>query len=159
MSILDWTTTVKQTLAQLTQPGELLSRINQIPLEDVVVIGQRLWWISKRVTSTLDVVKTRLREEALKRPLSETCRFDGSEGSFCFVVPQSTALLLRQDANIKGLKKVLGIRFPEFFDETLTYTPVKDFQVKVAACTPEEQKALLLSVDLASRTPRVIFKD
>jgi len=152
-----WIASVKQALTLLGQAEDAAPDVSNVPVADLVILGQRLWWIGKRVNKMLDPIKVRLRAEA--QTSQGACRFDAVDGSHCLVIPHSASLNLRKDADVGGLKQLLGDRFPEFFDEVITCRPRKDFQIKTAGCTTDVQAALLESIDMSDRTPRVVFKD
>jgi len=74
---------------------------------------------------------------------------------------------LSKDANIDRLKRTLGPRFHDYFEERVSYKPVKDFQartlaaLRTASSHPEggaEARVVMAEVEVVEPTPRVGFK-
>jgi len=159
MTMLRWLTSAKQALTLLTDTEGVVPEVDNIPVTDLVALGQRLWWMTKRANKVLDAIKVRLRKEAHGHTGEDAWRCDSPEGGHCLVIRNESILNVRKDADIVGLRALLGDRFPEFFQEVVTYKPHKHFQIRTAGCMTDEQAVLLESVDLVDRTPRVVFKD
>ncbi len=159
MSVNGYLAAVKQTLASLAQVEDVPGCLAKFSLEELVSLGQWLWWINKRSLTLLELVKSSLREKALANSVSGTSLFVSPDGAQCLVIPQVPTLVVKKDADISGLRTMLGDRFGEFFEEMVTYKTHKSFQTYTANCPQGEQNALLDSVDLVSRRSRVVFKD
>lgn len=140
---------------------DLAGQVPGLPLTEVITTGQRLWWVVKRATVLLDEIKIRLRGEAATMPDKglNTHRFDAPDGSHALVIPSSPTLEAKKDADMAAVKALLGPQFADFFDEILVYKPRKTFQSGITKCAADQQVALINSVTLTERTPRVVFKD
>lgn len=150
-----WLEASKKAVMHLDIVEGASSHLDQMDLQSLVEMGQRLWWVVKRANKILDGIKVRFRNEAQHGH----ARFDAPDGSHCLVIPHSAGVTLRKDADIEQVKKILGDRFDLFFEEVVTYKPRKDFTSRVASCPVSEQKLVMHVIDIADRTPRVVFKD
>jgi hypothetical protein len=157
MTVQHWITSVKQSLVLLGQAES--AQLDQMSIPDLVVFGQRLWWVVKRANKVLDAIKVRFRDEAAKVPSDAPARFDAPDGSHCLVIPHKASLSMRSDADIQHLKQALGDRFGDYFEEVISYKLRKDFSTRIASCVGPERVALNDAVDQVDRTSRVIFKD
>ena len=154
--IAGWILAARQALVLIsqTQPEAMATA----PQQDVVALGQRLWWIIKHSDQILERVKARLRVDAAA--LGEGAqRFESPDGTHCMVHPETTAVEVRKDFDLGKLKLVLGDRLEDYFKVVTTYQPRKDFRELVAKAPPEHQAVLLESVTLIPRQSRVVFKD
>jgi hypothetical protein len=153
----------KQTLDTLNSTQqEVDGNISTMPIEQLVVLGQRLWWIVKRANQILDVIKHRLREEATQFPDrgSITHRFEAVEDeTHSLVIPSSPQLTINGTTDMDKLKAELGPLFDEYFVTVTTHKPRKDFQVAVRQCDPKVQAILMGAINVNQRTSRVVFKD
>jgi len=153
----------KMTLENLSDTqDEVDGVIDTMPVDQLVSLGQRLWWIVKRANKTLDLIKKRLRDEATLFPDKGTVthRFEApNDGTHSLVIPSSPQLTINKTTDVEKLKATLGPRFDDFFTTTVRYQPCKDFQLAIKSASPAEQAVLLDAVNVNSRTARVVFKD
>ena len=83
-------------------------------------------------------------------------------GRVTVTFPAST-VKLNKGADIDRLRRALGPRFSDYFEEATAYTPRKDFKARTAAAllSPEaaaEVRVAMASVKVIDPTPRVGFK-
>lgn len=154
---------VRQALTSLGNlDREITGNLPAYSTEEVVALGQRLWWLVKRSTKALDPIKVRLRELAVQQAGSVPgCqRFEASDGAHCIVTIPNSSLILRKDADMHKVKSILGdADFFLCFDEIVTYKPKKDIQ-DIASKFPKDKAAAVMTVlDMADNTPKVAFKD
>lgn len=153
----------KQTLDTLNSTQqEVENSLATMPLDQLVALGQRLWWVVKRANQILDEIKERLRKEATQFPDRGTAthRFESPEDdTHSLVIPSSAHLTISKATDIDKLKADLGPLFDDYFDTVVTYKPRKDFQIAVRKCNPDVQATLLGAVNVNQRTSRVVFKD
>lgn len=157
MNVSKWIASVKQALTYLDDVEESLPFMDNMTSSELVMLGQRLWFIIKRSNKILDRIKVRLREEA-GNPHSAV-HFDGEDKTHCLVIPQSPVLDVRKDADIKKLKDLLRDDFDIYFEEVVSHHPRKDFDVRTSSCAPDVQQVLFDAVNVNERTHRVVFKD
>ena len=126
--------------------------------EDLLQVGQRIWWINKRLNKAFEPVKARLREIALAAdPTPGNHRFEAPDGSHAIVTIQNVTPTLRKDADMDRVRAVLGPKFDEVFDLTVSYRLRMD--VDVLALGPAERTAVMQVLDFVDVPPNVAFKD
>jgi len=152
---LEISTRALQILAALEGGKDL----KNMPREDLVDVGQRLWWLVKKADGVLTEIKEILREEALSLSPQEMTRFDSPSGAHCLVIPSKSSVALKKNIDVDALKATLGPTFSSFFETLVTYRVRKEFQPLVASAPPAIQNAVLSSITMEDRTPRVVFKD
>ena len=132
-----------------------------LSLDQQLEIGLQLFMLSKKIENALEPIKKVLRAEAVKRNhgLIGPCLFTSPDGSRCTVRVPAPTIQMRKDADIGGLKALLGYEFSELFEELISYKPLKDFHKRVGSCSPDKAKVLLGAVDITEGTPRVYFED
>lgn len=135
--------------------------VDTLTNEELVVLGQRLWWLIKRATKALEPIKSKLRGQAHLQAQGATGnrRFEASDGSHCIVSIPPSAPVLRKDADMAKIKILLGTHFDDFFDTQVTYRPCKGFQDMVPLLTPDAANAVMSVLNMAESTPKVTFKD
>ena len=154
----EWILTARQALALIQQHGE--AEVELLTRDDLVSLGQRLWWLSKHVSNLIEKVKDRLRKEAARKPSKDQQRFEaGDQSGHCLVIPSPSTVEVKPDADMRPIRQALGAAFSEYFDEDTIYRPRKGFQDRFINATPEEQARLLEVVTVNPRASRVIFKD
>lgn len=136
---------------------DALREVPDMPLEDLVSFGQRVWWLTKRLNKVMEPVKARIRDYAVSG--AGTQRLEASDGSFAIVSPQPANLVLRKDTDIDQLKVALGDKFDIVFDTVVTYKPKKDIQDQVVNLTQEQVAVVMSVVDVADTMSKVAFKD
>lgn len=160
--MLPETNDVRQALQALGDlDREIGGKLPAYPIEDVVGLGQRLWWLLKRGNKALEPIKIRLREEAIKQGKGApgNHRFESPDGSHCIVTIPNPSPILRRDADMALLRDTLGEVFDECFDMVVSIKPKKDIEAVVARLPPDKASAVMSVLDLADTTPRVAFKD
>lgn len=131
--------------------------------------------LSDEVLDSLEVLKEALRKAAepkLDQSPDKVVRLDAvsewgtSLGHVTVTFPDSS-VKLRKGADMARLKRTLGDRFVDFFEERTLYTPKGDFKdrtteaIKAAADHPEEAaeaRVAMAAVVVKEGTPRVGFK-
>lgn len=136
---------------------DALRDVPDMPLDELVAFGQRVWWLSKRLNKVMDIIKIRIREHA--QGGVGTQKLEALDGSFAIVSPQPANLVLRKDTDIDQLKVSLGDKFDAVFDTVVTYKPKKDIQDQVVNLTQEQIAVIMSVVDMTDTTPKVAFKD
>ena len=126
--------------------------IPNLPIGQVVEVGNALWTVSHKASAALDKVKGRLREEA--RKLGQTAQFDGEDGARCQVLLHSPQPKV---TNPEELKEVLGPAFDTLFETVVTHKLWEDFDTRLLTLPPEQQQAILQRLQMADLTPRVSF--
>lgn len=147
-----WVTAVRQAMVLIDQIES--DDVREMPQKDLVLLGQRLWWLIKHAEKLLGVIKDKLRQEAA----GANRRFEADD-SHCLVLPQKPTIELRKGLDIAEMKTKLGPRFSEFFEEVVTYKPKPDFKQRTAAADADTAALLLNAVTLNTRSARVVFKD
>jgi len=154
-------------LRKLVQATELVARAVSTELragtldtDDQVAVGQLLDTISKRANKALDPIKVALRENAVQQGGKPGPVYHNStHGPSCTVVIPKPALKILKDADMDGLRALLGDRFDGFFETITKYKPRQEFENRTATCKDAaERQAVLDVVELDEGTPRVSFK-
>lgn len=130
-------------------------------IEHKVEVGSVLWELGDRVKAVLDDIKKDVRQAAVKELEGRVGHtvFDGNDLGSATITILAASLKIPKGKNIEGIKQALGSRFPYFFEETVTYKPHKEFEVRVEQVgDPLEQKILLDAVERQELTPRVNFR-
>ena len=131
----------------------------------LVGLGQRLWWLSKRVTKALDPIKARLRDLAVQRAngAAGVQRFDGyafDPTVGCTAVISPPTIIMRRDVDMGAIREFLGqAKFDEVFDTVTFYRPRKDITDRIANLEAAEASLVMAAVDVADMTPKISFKD
>ena len=126
--------------------------IPNLPIGQVVEIGNALWTVSHKASAALDKVKIRLREEA--RKLGQTTQFDGVDGACCQVLIQPPQSKVDKPDD---LKETLGPAFDTLFETIVTYKLREDFEDRLLTLPSEQQQAILQRLQMVDQTPRVSF--
>ncbi len=137
----------------------LLPRMN---VETQVEVGQKLWVMSRKITTALEEVKMHLRDEALKQQngTSGVIRFNAPDGSKCKVSFPIPCLEIRKGVDMLTVKNLLGDQFPVYFKTTVTYKPQNDFRDTIEEISdPAIRQTVLDAVDVIPATPKVFFED
>jgi hypothetical protein len=131
--------------------------------------------ISDDVLDVLEVLKEALRKAAepkLAENPDKVVRLQGESefgtvlGHVAVTFPEDS-VKLRKTADMARLKRTLGDRFGDFFEEKTSYKPKDDFKdrttaaMRTAADHPEEAaeaRVALAAVEVKESTPRVGFK-
>lgn len=131
--------------------------------------------VSDEVLDTLEALKEALRKAAApKLPssadsvvrLTGVSEYGDDLGTVTVTFPEDS-VKLRKGADMKRLKRALGDRFSDFFEERVSYRPVGDFKgrttaaVRTAADHPgeaAEARVAMAAVEVKEGTPRVGFK-
>lgn len=121
-----------------------------------VLAGALLFELGNRFKKLLDPIKEGIREEA-GRKTEKTLILKGEGQSSCTVQYQVPQVRLRQYINEREIRKVLKDRFEEYFIETVTVTPVKDIQEKIAAADPVEASMVLSIIEVVPAPRRISF--
>jgi len=130
-------------------------------LDRKIEIGSILWAMGDSVKEVIDIIKEDVRNAAVKEMGGQigSTTLDGDDMGEATVIIPAAQLIIPKGRDIEDLKRVLGSKFPFFFDETVTYKPQKEFEDRVAAMDdPLTQKVLLDAVERNELTPRVKFR-
>jgi len=140
---------------------EIEQGIATLSLDDQIILGQRLWAARKRAEEALDPIKDNLRAEAVKQTGGKpgAAHLDATDGSRCTVSIPQPSLQVKKDADMAGLKTLLGGAFNDLFEEVVTYKPRKDLQTTAPTLPPDQTKAVLGAVERVEPTPKVFFKE
>lgn len=154
-------------LRKLVQAVEIVARAISTDLragtldtDDQIAVGQLLDSIGKRANKALDPIKDALRDKAVKQGGNPgPVYLNSTHGSSCTVVIPKPSLKILKDADMEGLRALLGSRFDAFFETITSFKPRVEFENRTAACSdPNERQAVLDAVKLDEGTPRVSFK-
>jgi len=155
--------TIRQAIQSMgNMDREVANEIPKMPKEDLVILGQRLWWLIKRATRTLDPIKARFRELAIQQAsgVAGNQRFEATDGSHCIVVIQNVTPVVRKDSDMAKLRASIGdVLFDQCFDTVTVYKPKKNIQELVAGMPPDNANSIMSILDMADGTPKVMFKD
>lgn len=138
------------------------SQITALTQEEKLALGQQLWWLYKRADKLLDPIRVELRQAALTLAGGEpgAQRFDGPDEAQATVIVVNSIISVRKDADMPGLKAVLGDGlFDALFETVVTYKPRVDFGTRTAACNSVQTTAVNDVLDVKPGTPRVSFRD
>lgn len=140
---------------------DALADVPNLSPDDLIAFGQRLWWITKRVSKAFEPVKARLRDIALAQANGSpgTQRLAAEDGSHALVVIPPGSVSVRKDTDLERLRAVLGDRFGTVFEVVTTIRPRKDFRDALAKLDPEQANAVMSVIDMTDSTPKVEFKD
>lgn len=134
--------------------------LQTLPQVQAVDLGHKIDSIIKEAEKALEPIKGVLREKAIQAhggdPGAE--HFDGSDGCRCTVSIPKPATVVRKDADMDSLKRILGTEFDRFFETFVSYKPRDTFGSRVAGASTDHQNAVLEAVDVKEGTPRVFFK-
>jgi len=152
--------------------AEELAKVAQPHPEEVAGVALALAAAHTAILEALEPLKDKLREHArLLLPEGEVEGIievpgllgppngDWVEAGTVSVTFPYRKLKLSGDPD--RLKNLLGLSFKDYFEETSSYRPVRDFQERVKArqpFNPEECRIVLGAVELVEPTPRVGFK-
>lgn len=126
--------------------------------------------LNDEVLEALEGLKEVLRDHARQKlPDGETVgtveipgRFKEDDLGVVVVAFSPTQVKLDKKADLKRLKKTLGPAFSDYFEETITYAPHREFRERTEAALAGTQAAearlALRAVKLSEATPRVSFK-
>jgi|SaaInlStandDraft_3_1057020.scaffolds.fasta_scaffold00861_8 hypothetical protein len=150
--------TVIRTIEDLRRA--LPSLLTAMPDEEAVALGHKLAGISKEAGEALEPIKGKLRELAVQARAGDPGaeHFDGNDGSRCTVSIPKPNTVVRKDADMDGLKGILGDDFDRFFDTVVTYKARDTLATRVAGADQAKRDAVLEAVDVKEGTPRVYFK-
>lgn len=133
-----------------------LSRAQQIEL------GFLLWEVSGGARNRLEPLKQVLRELAVNeiRPKTGPVMFKGSHRTACQVTVMPDEIRLRENADIEGLRALLGPDFSDYFETEVTYKPNHP-AIKQLLETSDGADLILQkiveAIEIVSFTPRVKF--
>ena len=128
--------------------------------DEQIQLGTQLLSLAKKSSTLLDILKTHLREMAVQKDTKPgTQHFNAKDGSRCTVTIPKSSMTVKQDADIPGLKALLGSLFDSLFETVVTYKPRKEFKAKVVSCNPDQTQAVVEVVEVKENTPRVSFKE
>jgi hypothetical protein len=129
--------------------------------ETVVEVGAMLWNFIEAMQKNFGMVKEYLRKEALKELNGEPGKavFNGQNAftSATVSIPKPT-LKLSKNFDADELKAKLGQDFARFFEEKVSYKPVKDTGSKIASLNGDSQQVVAGAIDQVESTPRVSFR-
>lgn len=154
-------------LRKLVQAVEVVARAISTDLQagaldtdDQIAVGQLLDTIAKRANKAIDPLKSVLRKKALRQSTAPgPVYLNSTHGPSCMVVIPKASLKILKDADMDGLRALLGSRFDAFFETITSYKPRQEFENRTAACKDaSERQAVLDAVKLDEGTPRVSFK-
>ena len=156
---------VARTRLALQTLGDIDKELNneavfaKLTPDELLQIGQRIWWMTKRLNRAFEPIKCRLRELALatSNGVPGSQRFESPDGSHAIVTVQPVAPTLRKEADMERVRAILGSKFDEVFDTTITYRLRKD--VDVLSLEQDEQDAVMVVLDMTDNPPKVAFKD
>ena len=129
--------------------------------ESVVEVGALLWSFIDVASKNFGMVKDYLRREAQKELNGESGKivFNGHDNftSATVSIPKPT-FKVSKNFDADELKATLGPDFSRFFEEKVSYKPVKETGLKIASLSEDDQKVIVEAVDQVEPTPRVSFK-
>ena len=159
MEIVDRIRFILQNIGDIDR--DALNDVPAMSEEELVIFGQRVWWLTKRLGKAFEPVKVRLRELALTRANGAlgAQRFEAIDGSHVIVSIPAGTMVMRKDADMEKVQSVLGDKFDTVFETVTTFRPRKDMQDQVVGWAADELAAVMSVVDMADPTPKVAFKD
>lgn len=130
-------------------------------LAHVVEVGSAMSAAVASANALLNVVKARLREEAIKdlkhAPGAQV--YQGVEGGEVTVTNPEPSLQLLKDSDPDVLRRELGSDFDLYFDTRITYKPKKAAGERIVKLASGKQKTVLMTaLHSVDGTPRVSFK-
>ena len=135
--------------------------IEAMSTDELTSLGQRLWWLGKRVTKTFDPVKNKIREAAIAKMkgVPGPCKLESEDGSYAVVTIQKPVANVRKDSNMEQVRATLGDKFDDVFVTTVQYK-LKDGAEKVITTLDDNSiSAVMAVIDTTNITPRVVFRD
>ena len=119
-----------------------------IPLDERLDLGQ-------------ETIKAGFRTEAVNKNKGRAGKvyLESSSGTQCTVAIPQTKTVVKKNADMAGLKALLGAEdFTDLFEENTSYKPRKDFSRQASRCASEKQSAVMAVVEMVDETPNVFFK-
>ena len=140
---------------------ELDAKLGQMPAEEIVEVGHKLWLLARKATAALGGLKEALRNEGLARGggTPGSVNIDASDGSCCRVVIPKPSVVLKKGTDMDGLKTILGADFDLFFETVVAYKPRTGLRSRVASKgTTSQTQAVLDAVAVVEGTPKIYFE-
>jgi len=132
-----------------------------IPLDERLDLGQELWKAAWHIEKLLETIKAGFRTEAVNKNKGRAGKvyLESSSGTQCTVAIPQTKTVVKKNADMAGLKALLGAEdFTDLFEENTSYKPRKDFSRQASRCASEKQSAVMAVVEMVDETPNVFFK-
>lgn len=129
--------------------------------DEMVSLGQRLWWLSKRINKALVPIKSKLRDVAVLASGGTLgpIRMESPDGCHVTVVIQPEVMVIRKGVDVSVVKATLGDKFDMAFETTVTYKLRKDVQLCLSGMSESDIATIMSVVDASDMTPKVAFKD
>ena len=145
-------------LAALTEMDSL--DLDDLTIHEVVEIGSVLWKLTTRAGKTLNRVKERLRDAALRRDGGEpgVVHFNGLDEGTAFVRVGHPVVRLRKGATFEDIADAIGAdKLNLLFETSFQIRPRRDFEEGLEALSDEQRGLLAGFLDLRDPTHQVSF--